>query len=122
MKPLGRHHSARVGFTLVELLVTVLTIGLLVSLLLTALYNQKARSRLIRCTSNLKQIGMGFSTWALDEGKSLAKRGGTNGASLGFELAQPVHWFQALSNELVSPIILVCPADTRKPAPDFGSS
>ena len=30
--------------------------------------------------------------------------------------------FQILSNELVSPEVLVCPADTRHPAKDFGAT
>jgi hypothetical protein len=82
-----------------------------------------ARSKRINCTNNLKQIGLAFRTWALDHNdKYPAQVSSTNGGSLQL-LASGVasSHFRPLSNELSTPKIMVCPADTRrKVATKFG--
>jgi type II secretory pathway pseudopilin PulG len=119
-----RHRARRCGaFTLVDLVITLVVVAFLLAMLLPALSRRKATSQLIRCTSNLKQIGMSFTTSALDQRKSYPATAPTNETrsdlALGHHL---VCSFQELSNELVSPLLLACPADTRKPAIDFGPS
>jgi hypothetical protein len=82
----------------------------------------------ITCVNNLKQIGLAFKTWALDHQDHFPFNLSTNDGgtmeycarnSDGFDSNVALH-FQVMSNELSTPLILLCPRDhTTKPARDF---
>jgi len=52
-----------VGFTLVEILVVVATIGILVALMLPAIQQARESARKSQCANNLKQIGLGMHAY-----------------------------------------------------------
>lgn len=82
------------------------------------------RAQSINCVNNLKQIGLAFMVWAVDNQDRFpfqvsTNKGGTlercSRAGDGSDGAAYFH-FQVMSNELTTPKLLVCPADAGKKA------
>jgi len=92
-------------------------------MLLPALARAKARAQRINCTNNLKQVGLSFKTWALDNGDAFPMKvaGAAGGASesVGQRDVPGVEtqhrgvnmMFGVMSNELSTPKVLICPAE-----------
>jgi hypothetical protein len=86
------------------------------------------RPQRITCANNLKQIGLALRTWAIDhEGQFPFNRSTNDGGTMelcargsdGFDRNAAIH-FKVMSNELSTPMILLCPRDRKpKPARDF---
>jgi prepilin-type processing-associated H-X9-DG protein len=114
----------------VELLVVIAIIGILAALLLPALNQCEARAKRIGCVNHLRQMGIAFELFLHDHGDKfpmavpLAEGGSQefvrNGYAVDGEFYFSFRHFQALSNELSTPAVLICPTDTRLRATDFG--
>lgn len=111
------------------MLVVIAIIGMLAALLLPAINSAKLHAKRIACVNNLPQTGLGFQMFANDHNGRLpaqisSRDGGTaelvnptNRVSANFTSAY--RHFQALSNELGTPKILLCAMDMRGAAENF---
>jgi prepilin-type N-terminal cleavage/methylation domain-containing protein/prepilin-type processing-associated H-X9-DG protein len=122
-------HGRAWAFSLVEMLCVMAIIGVLAALLLPALNQAQARAQRVACVSNLHELGIAFQSFAQDHNSRFpmqvpAAAGGAlefvqSAYSLNGRFYFAFRLFQPLSNELVTPKLLVCPADHRQPAPNF---
>lgn len=65
-RTMRRARRWRAGFTLIDVLVSIIVIGILISLLMPGLARVSAHSRRVACSSNLRQIGLGLAMYADD--------------------------------------------------------
>ena len=125
MKTLRQSNRA---FTLIELLVVIAIIAILAAMLLPALAAAKKKAQRINCTNNLKQVGLSFRQWAMDNDDrypmgvfggggipgapgvtALNDRGG---ASVCVGLAGYTRgFFNVMSNVLNTPKLVFCPSE-----------
>ena len=110
-------HGSR-ALTLTEWLVVICVIALLVAVLLPALAPPMRKSSKIGCVNNLKQVGLAFRIWEGDNGDKYPMQVSvTNGGAMELAAAGDISaFFRVMSNEVVTPKILACPADEQRTA------
>jgi len=111
----GRTKPAH-AFTVNELLISITCLAVLAAVLLPALAKSKARSSSIGCANCMKQIGLAFGTWSLDNNDRFPMQVSvTNGGTMELVAGGAVYpHFQVMSNELSTPKILLCPNDNKR--------
>jgi prepilin-type processing-associated H-X9-DG protein len=118
-----RSYSRNQGITLTETVVVVSVLVVLAAVLLSLPDDRGRKARKISCVNNLKQVGLAFRIWEGDNNDEYPMaisitNGGAMEAVLG---GNPVQVFQVMSNELSTPTILFCRADTYRDWPtNFG--
>lgn len=110
------------AFTLVEVLVVVVCLVLVAAFVLptfTGISRPKAKSQRITCVNNLKMLGLGMRVFANDHDgnwpMTLALTNGGTWEHLNDPAQMWRHWL-AVSNEISTPKILVCPSDKQRNA------
>ena len=131
MKPNRPHSTAGSSgpraFTRVELCACLAAGALLVALALPALADSQARGQVAQCFNNLRLVGRAVEMFAGDhvgqpQWRTYTSDGGTRPIT-GTKAGAAWFEFTALSNELATPRILACPADTGvKVAAEFSNS
>lgn len=119
------------GLTIIEVLVVVVILFVLAGMLLPALggKNTERLSR-VACVNNLKSLGVGLRLFANDADGKYPFECFTTGSTNADVASFPGGWshnptnlwklFQLAQNDICSPRILICPADSdRQPAADF---
>jgi prepilin-type processing-associated H-X9-DG protein len=121
--------DAKRAFTVLELMVVLLIAIIFVGLLLPALSRPTQRAPRIHCVNNLKQNWIAFRIWSGDNGDKFPMDVSTNmGGTKEFVGGNEVYrHFQAMSNELGNPKMVICPSDQKRSAAtnfttDFNSS
>ena len=69
---MNNNKSARKGFTLVEIMIVVVIIGLLAAMAIPAFSKVRQQSRIKAVTNNLRQIATAASQYMLDKGVTQA--------------------------------------------------
>ena len=122
-----RPNTTRCGFTLTEFLFVVVALSVLVALYLPSLTRHHGCSGGISCVNNLKQVGLAFRQWALDNNDKFPMQvSATNGGTMEFVGSGNVYvHFLVMSNELNTPKVLFCPQESRplrQPAVTFDAA
>ncbi len=109
------------AFSRGELVLVLAVLALLGALFYPALMFAKANSQTKICKTNLKEIALAIRRTGMDSyaNYGLARSTNVGGTKEFVKGADAYQHFRAISNELGSVKLLVCPVDSRRPAISF---
>ena len=119
-------NATKSGFTLIEFMVIAVVLAVLVGIYLPGIIRPRPCTGCgPNCVNNLKQIGLAFRQWALDNGDRFPMQvSTTNWGTMEWVGRGPVYFhFLVMSNELNTPKVLFCPNETdpwRSAVASFG--
>jgi len=101
------------AFTRMDFIIIVAVLVVLACVTLPLIAKRSARTSKIGCTNNLKQIGLAYRQWSIDDGDKYPAAVSTadGGAKEWIEAGAVYTSYLVLSNELNTPKILICPED-----------
>src|SRR5262245_12886276 len=104
------------AFTIIEVITILAVLAICAVMLLPVLAKRYARVSRVTCASNMKQIGLSFLTWGTDnQGRfPMSVPAGMGGTLEAVASGAVFPHFQAISNELATPRILLCPNDKTR--------
>jgi prepilin-type processing-associated H-X9-DG protein len=103
------------AFSFIDFIMIVAALAVLAFVMLPLIAKRNARSSRLGCTNYLKQIGLAYRQWAIDNGDKFPMQVSvTNGGVKELvEQGSAYEAFLVMSNELNTPKLLVCPQDTN---------
>jgi prepilin-type processing-associated H-X9-DG protein len=112
------------ALTIVEVMIVVAVLAVLAVLTLQWIIRPRARGERFHCANILKQVGLTFRTFATDHHDKFPPMVSTNAGGVkelvhtgpggAGDPAQTFRIFVAMSNELATPKLVVCPADQSR--------
>ncbi len=110
------------GWTVVEVLLVIATAVLVAAVLLPMLARtHRHPPHRVQCANNLKHAGLAFRLWANDHDDQFPQTSTSSNSSIAWANSPQVfRHFSVMSNELVTPKVLVCSFDSKRTkAADF---
>src|SRR4051794_15955646 len=117
--------TASSDFTVVDLVVVVAIFGIASAVFVRGQADDRSASRAKRsaCVLNLRQIGVSFRLWSNEHGDRfpMQHRADKAGSRDGIDREDPLLYFKVMTNKIINPKILSCPADNRPRASSFSN-